>query len=114
MIDTSGNTSGSGNLTFLTSTPAFDETPPALPQSTLLEKTSTTLKLHLVAGEVLKKLKTRYRVVGTTTWTEQVIIPTALAFDINLSGLLSGQLYEYQYVLEDGSGNQALTEWVGV
>ena len=96
------------------STPAFDETPPTLHQSTLTAKTATTATLHLVTGEVLKKLKTRYRIVGTTQWTEQVVIPTALAFDVSLSNLISGQLYEYQYVLEDGAGNQSITEWVRV
>ena len=66
----------------------------------------------LDGNEILKKLKIRYRIVGTTEWLEQTILPTGTAFDVTLTGLLAGQSYEYQYTLEDQSANQTLTEWV--
>ena len=90
------------------------ETPPQITSNTLTAKTATAATLHIVTTGLLKKLRTRYRIVGTTTWTEQVLIPTTLAFDVNLAGLISGQLYEYQYVLEDNSGNQSVMEWARV
>jgi len=109
MLDTSGNYSLSGGI--ITATSVYDETPPVITESTLVERTDTTVRLHLITNELLKKIRARYRVVGTTEWLEQELIPTALAFDINFAGLIAGQLYEYQYVLEDNSGNQTITEW---
>ncbi len=91
-----------------------DETPPAVVTSTVTAKTATTATIHVVTSELLKKLRVRYRVIGTTQWIEQTLIPTTLAFDINLINLLAGQAYEYQYTLDDKSDNQSLTEWVGV
>ena len=97
-----------------TSTPVLDETPPQVTSNTLTAQTATSATFHVVTTELLKKIRIRYRIVGTTTWTEIVIIPTALAFDVSLTNLLAGQLYEYQYVLDDKSDNQSITEWVGV
>lgn len=59
-------------------------------------------------------MKVRCRIAGTTNWTEQLISPTAIAFDVNLTGLLAGQAYEYQYLMEDNAGNQTLTEWAAL
>ena len=112
MWDTNGNGSFAGY--FNISTPALDETPPAITQNTVTVRTATTATLHLVTNEILKKLKVRYRVVGTAEWLEQTILPTTTAVDINLTGLLTGQSYEYQYTLEDQSANQTLTEWRGL
>jgi hypothetical protein len=113
MIDMSGNANGS-TMTLNVSTPALDETPPVLVQNIVIERTETTAKLHVVTNELLKKLKIRYRIVGSAEWLEQTILPSAMAFDVNLTGLLSVQSYEYQYTLEDKSGNQTLTEWEGL
>lgn len=113
MFDTNGNI-GSSNFNMIISTPAYDQTPPAIVTNTLTQKTATTAKLHLVTSEQLNKLRIRYRVIGTTQWIEQALTPSTTSFDVNLSGLLSGQSYEYQYVLDDSSGNQLLTEWTGL
>ena len=110
MWDTTGHGSFGGY--FDTSTPALDETPPVITQNTVVERTLTTAKLHIVTNELLKKLKIRYRIVGTDEWLEQTVVPTGTAFDVTLTGLLAGQSYEYQYTLEDQSANQTLTEWV--
>ena len=113
MIDMSGNGSGQPfNINVMT--PALDETPPSITQNTLVERTATTAKFHVVTSEILKKLKIRYRIVGTDEWLEQTILPTGTAFDVTLTGLLTGQSYEYQYTLEDQSANQTLTEWAGL
>mgnify|MGYP003395083308 CR=1 FL=1 len=114
MVDTSGNGSTSWTGTIIISTPVLDEIPPVIVSSTVTAKTDTAATIHVVTSEQLKKLRVRYRVVGTTAWTEQTLIPTTLAFDINLTSLLTGQAYEYQYTLDDNSGNQDLTGWVGV
>ena len=98
----------------ITSTPVLDQTPPQMISNTLTVKTAATATFHVVTTELLKKLRVRYRIVGATTWTETSLIPTALAFDVSLSDLLLGQLYEYQYVLTDKSNNQFVTEWVAV
>ena len=110
MLDTSGN-----NIQYYDSvlaTPSLDEMPPSIISNVVTARTATTAKLHVVTNELLKKLKVRYRIVGTTEWLEQTVLPTSTAFDISLTGLLSGQSYEYQYTLEDKSANQTLTEWV--
>jgi hypothetical protein len=110
MFDTSGNISAS-NMNIILSTPALDETPPVVTENTLTERTDTTATFHLVSGEPIKKLRVRYRLVGDTLRTEQVLIPVGLAFDVNLAGLTPGQIYEYQYAIEDNAGNLTLTEW---
>ena len=113
MIDMSGNGSGQPfNINVMT--PALDETAPVLIQNTVIEKTATTAKLHVVTNEILRKLKVRYRIVGTEEWLEQVTVPSGTSFDVNLTGLVAGQSYEYQYTLEDQSANQTLTEWAGL
>ena len=105
MFDTSGNI-GSADYSFVNFTmPAYDQTPPILTTNTLTAKTDTTAKLHLTTNEQLKKLKVHYRIIGSTAWTEQLLSPTTTSFDVNLSNLISGQSYEYQYTLEDSSGN---------
>jgi len=113
MFDTSGNIGGS-TMNIIVSTPLYDETPPALSENALTDRTDTTATLHLVTNELLKRLRIRYRLIGAYEWLEQELIPTALEFDVNLAGLVSGQGYEYQYILEDSSGNQTITEWAGV
>ena len=50
--------------------------------------------------------------MGSDLWDEIVLIPETLDFDITLTGLLAGREYEYQYILEDNSGNQFITEWI--
>ena len=92
-------------------TPELDETPPEVVESSVIEKTDTTVKLHLETNEPLRKLTVRYRLVGSIEWLEEEIIPVALAFDIELAELTTGAFYEYQYVLEDETGNQTITEW---
>ena len=112
MIDTCGNYRMASWLSVGTN--FYDETPPAITSNTLTQRTATTAKLHLVTSELLNKLRIRYRIIGTTQWTEQTLAPSTTSFDVNISGLLSGQAYEYQYILDDNSGNQYLTEWVRV
>jgi len=112
MLDTSGNGTLGGYKFITFTTPNIDETPPAIIENTLIQKTDTTAKLHLTTSELLNKIRIRYRVVSAADWTEQTLMPVALAFDVNLAGLLSGQAYEYQYILDDKSDNQSITEWV--
>jgi hypothetical protein len=52
--------------------------------------------------------------VGATAWDELVATPTTLDFDVDISGLSAGQEYEYQYILDDNSNNQLITEWVKI
>jgi len=111
MIDTSGNANGSGTMSFIKSTPPLDETPPVIVDALIVERVDTTVTMHLEVSEQLSRLRVRYRVVGSTEWIEEEKIPLSLVFDISLAGLLAGASYEYQYLIEDSSGNQTLTEW---
>ena len=113
MFDNSGNI-GSSTFNINVITSVYDNMPPILTTNTLTDRTDTTAKLHLVTSELLRKCKIRYRIIGDTQWMEQVLNPSSMVFDVNLSNLLSGQAYEYQYTLEDNSGNQSITEWVGI
>jgi len=49
--------------------------------------------------------------VGAALWEEQVLMPSAVDFDVNISNLLPAQIYEYQYFLEDNNGNKSIMEW---
>ncbi len=111
MFDMSGMYSMMTYGDYVVSTPALDEMPPTLTENALIDRADITAKLHLAFSEPIKKLRVHYRIVGDTPWSEQVLIPMSLAFDVNLAGLTSGQFYEYQYVFEDNVGNQTLTEW---
>ena len=110
MFDTSGNIGGS-TFNINVTTPVYDETPPSIITNTLTQRTDTTATFNLTTSELLKRLRIRYRIIGSDIWTEQELVPTALSFNVSLSGLLAGQQYEYQYVLDDSSNNQYLTEW---
>jgi hypothetical protein len=111
MVDMSSNyrTIGYGDYTI--STPVLDEQIPLVTADTVMERTDTTAKLHLVFSEPIKNLRVRYRLTSDTFWEEQVLIPVGLAYDVDLAGLIPGQSYEYQYILMDNGGNQTVTEW---
>jgi len=111
MLDTSSNYTKLTDNTDTYSTPIFDYTPPAITENTVTNKTNTTFTTHITTNELLKKLIIRYRIISSDQWMEEVFIPSMPSFDLTISDLLSGQSYEYQYVLEDNSGNQLMTEW---
>ena len=62
-------------------------------------------------SEVIKRLRVRYRIAGTDEWTEKVIEVSSDAYQFTIDGLSAGTDYEYQYALEDLSGNTLMTDW---
>jgi hypothetical protein len=114
LFDMSGNINGYTAEGNTGTTSLYDETPPSIASNALVERTDTTARFHLTTNELLKKLRVRYRMVGATAWDELVATPTTLDFDVDISGLSAGQEYEYQYILDDNSNNQLITEWVKI
>ncbi|MDD5226446.1 MAG: hypothetical protein PHV97_04580 [Candidatus Omnitrophica bacterium] len=80
-------------------------------ERTVVERTETTVALHVVTNELLRRMKVQYRIVGTDEWLEQAALETDSTYDSVLQDLHPGIAYEYRYILEDLSGNTLITDW---
>lgn len=113
MMDLNGNYNVGNAVNAPTS--SYDEIPPSITKVSITERTATSVNLRFETDEDwIDKIRVRYRIVGTTEWSEQTETPFFTPFSVNLTGLVAGQSYEYQSILEDGHGNQLVTAWEGL